>query len=72
MGEMYKVNHVENMNNVNMGGILVTSTFILFVSLAVSIRKWSNNEKKKTQNSINIEQKLDKIIVLLEKKDSDG
>ncbi|MBO0586337.1 DUF4083 family protein [Sporosarcina sp. E16_8] len=70
MKKMYKVNHVENMNNVNMGGILVTSTFILFVSLAVSIRKWSNNEKKKTQYCININRKLDKIIVLLETKDS--
>ena len=59
--------------SVNLGDIVFTSIFILlitlfFVSLVLFIRSWSRNQNKNNQKNINIEQRLDKIIVLLEKK----
>ena len=61
-------------STVNIGDVLFTSIFILlvvlmFVSFAVCMKNCSKNQKKKIRNDKNIEQKLDKIITLLEKKD---
>lgn len=59
--------------SINVGDILVTSMFgllliLAFVSLVLFIRFRSRNQNEKNQKNVNIEQKLDKIIVLLEKK----
>ena len=61
--------------SINVGDILVTSIFVLliilfFVSLVLFIRFWSRNQNENNQKNKNIEQKLDKIIVLLEKKEN--
>ena len=62
--------------SINIGDIIFTTTFALLfilvcVALIVSIRKLSKDQKKKAQNSMNVERKLDKIIALLEKKEID-
>ncbi|AMQ06601.1 hypothetical protein AZE41_12060 [Sporosarcina psychrophila] len=62
--------------NINIVDIIATSIVVLLVilvcvALIVSIRKLSKDQKKKAQNSMNVEQKLDKIITLLEKKEFD-
>lgn len=59
------------MNAVNMGDIVVTMIFILlvilfFVSLTLFIRRLSVTQRKKAENNIKMEQKLDRIIELLE------
>ena len=61
--------------SINVGDILVTSIFVLliilfFVSLVLFIRFWSRNQNENNQKNKNIEQKLDKIIVLLEKNEN--
>jgi energy-converting hydrogenase Eha subunit H len=61
---------------INIGDIVFTSISLLLVilvcvALTVSIRKLSKDQKKKAQNSRKIEQKLDKIIALLEQKEID-
>ena len=62
--------------NINIGDIIATSIFgllviLFFVSFAVFIKNCSKNQKRKARNHANIEQKLDKIIALLEKKEID-
>lgn len=59
------------MNAVNMGDVVVTIIFILliilfFVSLTLFIRRLSVTQRKKAENNIKVEQKLDRIIELLE------
>lgn len=62
--------------SINIVDIIATSILFFFVilicvALIVSIRKLSKDQKKKAQNSMNVERKLDKIIALLEKKEID-
>lgn len=62
--------------SINIGDIVFSlisfSLIILFiVSLVLFIKSRSRNQYKNNQKDINIEQKLDKIIVLLEKKEID-
>ncbi|MEK4403233.1 DUF4083 family protein [Sporosarcina sp. FSL K6-6792] len=62
--------------SINIVDIIATSIVVLLVilvcvALIVSIRKLSKDQKKKAQNSMNVERKLDKIIALLEKKEID-
>jgi len=64
-------------NRINLDDIVSTLFFVLLVTLVcvaliVSIRKLSKEQKKKAQNSRNVEQKLDKIIDLLEGKKIDN
>ena len=64
-------------NRINLDDIISTLFFVLLVTLVcvaliVSIRKLSKEQKKKAQNSRNVEQKLDKIIDLLEGKKIDN
>ena len=62
--------------SINIVDIMATSILVFFVILIcvafiVSIRKLTKDQKKKAQNSMNVERKLDKIIALLEKKEID-
>ncbi len=61
---------------IDIDNIVSTSIFVLliilfFVSLVFFIKSWSRKQNKNTQKNINIEQKIDKIIDLLEKKEID-
>jgi CHASE3 domain sensor protein len=60
----------------NIVGIVFTLVVILlvtlfFISLVVFIKSQSRNRQKNIQHNIDIERKLDQIIALLEKKESD-
>ena len=62
--------------SINIGEIVYSSMFVLlvilfFVSLVLFIKSRSRGPNKNNQKNINIEQKLDKIIALLEKKEID-
>lgn len=59
------------MNVVNIGDLVFTLIFILlvilfFVSLTVFVRRLSVTQRKSVENNIKVEQKLDRIIELLE------
>lgn len=59
------------MEVVNIGDIVFQMIFILlivlfFVSLTLYVRRISINQRKRVQNNAKIEQKLDRIIELLE------
>ncbi|MCM3743230.1 DUF4083 domain-containing protein [Sporosarcina luteola] len=58
-------------SSVNIGDIVSTTIFILliilfFVSFTVFIRRLSVTQRKKAENNLKMEQKLDRIIELLE------
>ncbi|WP_262175077.1 DUF4083 domain-containing protein [Saccharococcus sp. Marseille-Q5394] len=58
-------------SSVNIGDIISTTIFILliilfFVSFTVFIRRLSFTQRNKADNNIKVEQKLDRIIELLE------
>lgn len=59
------------MSAVNIGDIVATIIFILliilfFVSLTLFIRRLAVTQRKKAENNMKFEQKLDRIIELLE------
>lgn len=63
------------MDAVNLGDIVFQAIFILliilfFVSLTLFIRKMSITQRKRVENNTKVEQKLDRIIELLEKDSS--
>lgn len=58
-------------SSVNIGDIVFTTIFILliilfFVSLTVFIRRLSVTHRKRAENNVKVERKLDRIIELLE------
>ncbi|WP_194841131.1 DUF4083 family protein [Sporosarcina cascadiensis] len=58
-------------SSVNIGDIVFTTIFILliilfFVSLTVFIRRLSVTQRKRAENNVKVERKLDRIIELLE------